>query len=238
QQSFPPCRSYDPAALLGGGQDVAFVPDLRVVHVAGIGGDVEVAQHHHFREALQFGGEPVVHRVQPAQLVGELLTAHRLPIHHVEVDDADPVDRGGDHPLLVVLEAGDAHLYVQRGQPAEDRNPVVGLLATEHAAVSGGGEFGVGKAVVRQLGFLQPDHVGAGGFKPLQQVRQADVEGVDVPAGDFHGRQSSPPPQSSEAGSLLSSRSSSCSRVPWSLTTRRNHTCSGISPQCAALSAR
>src|SRR3546814_10751643 len=44
----------------------------------------------------------------------------------------------------------------------------------------------VRELLVGELGFLQADHVRLRVAQPLFQVRQAHVEGVDVPAGDFH----------------------------------------------------
>src|SRR3546814_8712944 len=99
-------------AFGGGGEDVVVVPDGRVVHVAVVGGDVEVAQHHQPRVHRDLGREPVVHGVAPAQLVGVFLGAHVLAVDHVQVDDAHAVDGGGDHPLLLVIEAGNADLHV------------------------------------------------------------------------------------------------------------------------------
>src|SRR3546814_1442531 len=63
---------------------------------------------------------------------------------------------------------------------------VVGRLPGERAAVAEAGEHGVWELLVGELGFLQADHVRLRVAKPLFQVRQAHVEGVDVPAGDFH----------------------------------------------------
>src|SRR5690606_32396170 len=69
----------------------------------------------------------------------------------------------------------------------QDRDAVVGLLAAEHAAVAEAGQHVIGELRVLELGFLQRDDVRLRGLQPLLQMRQADVEGVDVPAGDFHG---------------------------------------------------
>src|SRR5690606_15385683 len=60
-------------------------------------------------------------------------------------------------------------------------------LSVEHAAVTMPGQHFVRKLHVLELGFLQADHVGRRLGQPLLQVRQAHVEGIDVPAGDFHG---------------------------------------------------
>jgi hypothetical protein len=40
--------------------------------------------------------------------------------------------------------------------------------------------------VVGELGLLDAEHVDRVGGEPLQQVRQAHFQGVDVPGGNFH----------------------------------------------------
>src|SRR3546814_2548841 len=54
------------------------------------------------------------------------------------------------------------------------------------AAVAEAGEHRVGELLVCELCFLQADHVRLCVAQPLFPVRQAHVEGVDVPGGDFH----------------------------------------------------
>src|SRR3546814_13211550 len=76
----PRLRAAQGVAFGGGGEDVVVVPDGRVVHVAVVGGDVEVAQHHQPRVRRDLGREPVVHGVEPAQLVGVFLVAHVLAV--------------------------------------------------------------------------------------------------------------------------------------------------------------
>ena len=93
---------------------------------------------------------------------------------------------GGDDALLFVLEAGNADLHVLRRLTRQQRHAVVGLLAGEHAAVAGGDQRRIGELVVLQLGFLDTDDVRAELPEPLLQVRQADIERIDVPAGDLH----------------------------------------------------
>ena len=91
--------------------------------------------------------------------------------------------------LLFVLEPRDAELHVVDGAVArEDGDTVVGLLPGEHAAVAEPGERGIGELRVLELGFLDADHVGLRIAQPLFEVRQADVERIDVPAGDFHAQ--------------------------------------------------
>ena len=128
-----------------------------------------------------------MHGLQPAQLVGVFLGAHVLAVDHVEIDDAYLAHGGRDRPRLRIVEARDGDLHVGDAPVArQDGHAVVGLLAVEHAAVTGLQQGVVGEAVVLQLGFLQPHHVGREFRQPLLQLRQPHIEGIDVPAGDLH----------------------------------------------------
>ena len=93
----------------------------RVVHVAVVGGDVEVAQHDQRGCARSSSRQPVVHGLQPAQLVGVLVGAHVLAVDHVQVDDAQVADGRREHALLLVLEAGDADLHVAARDSRDSR---------------------------------------------------------------------------------------------------------------------
>ena len=88
---------------------------------------------------------------------------------------------------LLVLETGNADLHVLRRLTRQQRHAVVGLLAGEHAAITCGDQRRIGELVVLQLGFLDADDVRAEVPEPLLQVRQADIERIDVPRGDLHG---------------------------------------------------
>ncbi len=185
-------------AFRRGTQDL-FAPALGIVHVAVVGRDVEVAEHDQVRMLAHFLAQPFAHRGEPAQLVLELLAAHGLAVDHIQVDDADGLrrirgsgsaDRGGEHALLRIVETGDrGDAFAGERQAADQGHAVVGLLPAEHAAIAQFGQRGVGELAVLELGFLQGDHVRREVLQPLLQVRQAHVERIDVPAGDFHGRQ-------------------------------------------------
>ncbi|KAG1455348.1 hypothetical protein G6F57_015315 [Rhizopus arrhizus] len=131
--------------------------------------------------------------LQPAQLVVVLVGADVLAVDHVQVDHPQVAEGAGDDTLLLVLEAGNADLHVLRRLTREQRHAVVGLLAGEHAAVAGGDQRRIGELVVLQLGFLDTDDVRAERLEPLLQVRQADIERIDVPRGDLHGGHSTRP---------------------------------------------
>ena len=173
-------------AFGGRGQNAVIVPHHRIVHVAVIGRDVEIAEHHQLRVTLHLLAHPVGHRVQPAQFVIVLLAAHGLAVDHIQIDDAHAAHGGGQHALLLIGKAGYAALHLGDFGFAENGYAVVGFLAVEHHVVAGGLDLGLREFVVFQLGFLQHQHIRIADFEPLQQVRKADIERIDVPAGDFH----------------------------------------------------
>ena len=85
----------------------------------------------------------------------------------------------GSSPRLLV--AGNAVLDVAQRAAREDGDAVIGLLAAEHRLVAGGLDFPDREVLVFGLGFLQAGHVGLRGGEPVEQVRQAHPQRVDVP---------------------------------------------------------
>ena len=53
--------------------------------------------------------------------------------------------------------------------------------------VTGGLDLGTREIVVLELQLLQADDVGRGFGQPVEQMRQADLQRIDVPGGDFQG---------------------------------------------------
>jgi len=158
------------------------------VGVAVFGGDVEVAGQHQVLVRLEFFAQPVGERGEPAQLVLELVRAHRLAVWEVAAHDAHTIDGGGDDALLLVLEAGDVahHAGLVDRLRAQDGDAVVGLLADEDGVVAGGLELGDREGLVLELELLQAERVGLVGGEPVEDLRQANLERVDVPGGDLH----------------------------------------------------
>jgi hypothetical protein len=68
----------------------------------------------------------------------------------------------------------------------QNADAVIGLLAGEPAFVADGREFGDGEFVVGELEFLQAQYVDAARCQPVDHMLLADLEGVDVPGGNFH----------------------------------------------------
>ena len=68
----------------------------------------------------------------------------------------------------------------------EQGNAVVGLLAGERDLITRRLDLGPREIVVLKLGFLQAQRIRLLFGQPVQQVRQAHLERIDVPAGDLH----------------------------------------------------
>ena len=83
------------------------MPGLRVMHVAVIRGNVEVAQYNQPRVLFEFHPDMVGHLLQPVQLVGELLAANLLAVDHIQVQHADTANGGAQDASLRVLETGE-----------------------------------------------------------------------------------------------------------------------------------
>ena len=72
------------------------------------------------------------------------------------------------------------------GCACQQRNAVVGLLAGESDLVTRGLDLGLREIVILELGFLQAQGIGLLFGQPVEQVRQAHLQRIDVPAGDLH----------------------------------------------------
>ena len=68
----------------------------------------------------------------------------------------------------------------------EQGDAVVGFLAGERDLITRRLDLGTREVVILQLGLLQAQRIGLLLGQPVQQVRQAHLEGIDVPAGDLH----------------------------------------------------
>ncbi len=180
-------------ALLRRAVDLAG-PQDGVVHVGIGGGDVEVAHQDQVRVRDQLLLEPLVEGLQPAHLVDELVAVGRLAVGEVAAHHADRSQGGmghgaDDHTGLLIVEAGDVleHRGAVHAVPGQQGDAVVGFLAEAVGLVAGGGQLRQWELVVGLLGFLQHDDLHRAGGQPVQQLRQAHGQGVDVPGGEFHG---------------------------------------------------
>ena len=130
-------------ALLGTHVHAAH-PRRRIVHVAILGRDVEIAEHHEVGDALApRSSSQRVSASSHLQLVGEFLGARRLAVRHVQVDDAEIAAASGrrEHAARRIVEVGDVAHDVGHRVTRQQRDAVVGFLAAEDAVVSRGREL-------------------------------------------------------------------------------------------------
>ncbi len=178
-------QALEGSAFRLGTEDLAG-PALRVVHIAVVGGDVVVAAQGELRVFRQLLLQPDDQGIEPAQLVVVLVATDFLAVRHVGADDARAVDRAADQAFLLVGEMRVAANHIVNGLAGEQGDAVVGLLAREGDLVAGCLDLCLREIVVFQLQFLQAQHIGLGGGQPVEQVGQADLQRIDVPAGYFH----------------------------------------------------
>ena len=136
--------------------------------------------------ALDFLREPSLECGEPSEFVVVLVAADLLAVGHVGTDDANVVDRGGDQAFLDIVEVRVATDNVAGDLAREQGDAVVGLLSAEGNRVTGGFDLMLGERAVFELRFLQTDDVRLAQGQPFEQLRQAHLERIDVPAGDSH----------------------------------------------------
>ena len=83
-------------------------------------------------------------------------------------------------------KGGKAAMYVLRLVAADDGDAVVGFLSAPNAVPAHHLQGGSRKFVLVELEFLQDEDIGLMVGKPVLHLRQAHVERIDVPSGDFH----------------------------------------------------
>src|SRR5205085_5565941 len=95
-----------------------------------------------------------------------------------------------NHALGVVGETGDAVLRFARLRAGEDRDAVVRFLAAVDGLVSGGTQLGERKVRILDLRFLQAGDLWLRPREPVDEVRQAHLQGIDVPGREAQRRRS------------------------------------------------
>ena len=164
-----------------------FAQALRVPAVTVVGGDVEIAQQHQPGAARELGGQPLTQRCQPRHLVGELVGVRRLAVDEIAVDHTHIArrrgQRSGNHAGLLIRKSRDVLHHIGHRRPGQQRDAVVGFLPQHRAVITGSLQGFERKLVVAELELLQAQDVHR---KPVQNLRQPDSEGVDVPGGNFH----------------------------------------------------
>jgi hypothetical protein len=88
---------------------------------------------------------------------------------------------------VVVDEAGDADADIGKRRPGKNRNAVVALLPGECRRVLRRLDLHQRELRVLDLRFLQANDIGLRLRSPVDQMREPDLEGVDIPGREFHG---------------------------------------------------
>jgi hypothetical protein len=159
----------------------------RVVDVPILRRDVDVPEHHDRlvrRPGLvEVGAQPR----EPVQLERVLVRVDVVPVRHVEVDDADPVDGRLDHALLVVRPvARQPGRDVLERRLRRDRHAVVGLLPEDREVVAALLERLAREQLVLDLRLLQAQDVRRVLVEPGPDLVQPRTDGIHVPGGDEH----------------------------------------------------
>jgi hypothetical protein len=139
---------------------------------------------------VQFCVKPGAQRVQPFHLVDELVAVGGLPVGKIGADHAHPLHRAGDHTGHVILKARDVAHHIARALPAQQGHAVVGFLAKKINLVARRFNGLARKLVIGGFGLLQNQGIdgllGSLLLQPVQHLRQAHRQRVDVPGGEFH----------------------------------------------------
>ena len=159
--------------------------------------DVEVAHQRKPRVCSQLLLKPRLKRIQPGKLVAILVLADLGAVGHIDADEAS----GQPRARLCCGERGQAALVIgkpgvvvhhiddvaESGLPGENGHTVVGGLSNEVNRVAGCLDLGLGKFRIDELGLLQTKEVRLGGGQPIQNMWQANANGVDIPTRDPQG---------------------------------------------------
>ena len=125
---------------------------------------------------------------EPFQLIFEFRARLGIAVWQINTADENSIHRGFDVTALVVAWIARQRIASQDrlGIARQDGDPIPCLLPFPDCSVAGIAQHIGWKGFVRRLQFLKAHHIGAGRLQPLQQVRQAAVDVVDVEGGDFH----------------------------------------------------
>lgn len=146
------------------------------MHVAIFRGNVEIARQCELRIGGQFFAKPRAQRVEPGQLVSVFVAVDGLPVRNVGADKTHARHGRGDQAFLRIGEMRVAADHIGQRFARQQRNTVVGFLPGEGDLVTGCLDFRMRKIVIFEFRFLQANKVGFAGFKPFEQLRQADLQ--------------------------------------------------------------
>ena len=161
---------------------------LRVIDIAIIRGDVEVADDADVVGRLCVRGEISMKAIEPPQLVLVVVVIEAPPIRYVA---AGHPKSGTGRPQnarigIGIIAIEKVRTDVFKADSAQDRDAVPLPLSVVRALVASVGELVVRKVLVAELRFLQAQHVGPQELQPLQHPRHSHVQRVDIPRSDPH----------------------------------------------------
>ena len=161
----------------------------RVIHVAIIWGDIEIAYDGNVLGGVCVGFKVALQPVEPLQLVGVVVVVEASSVGHVTRCNTDPATCCPQDACVGVgfASIGKVGTNVIEADPRQNRNPVPLPLAVMSALVTHVVKRLVRKVVVSKFGFLQTQDVGLKRRYPLLNPVHPSVQGVDVPRDESHG---------------------------------------------------
>ena len=151
-----------------------------------IGRDVEIPHADKAFMGLQLRADVVANLAQPEQFMVVFFAADLLPVHHVEIQYAHTIDGCAQDASLWVVKSRYVCLYPGWFMTTDDGDAVIGLLAGIDHVITCILDVLAREVLIGQLGLLQAQYIGRGRRQPIEYLWQADLEGVDVPGGNFH----------------------------------------------------
>lgn len=162
-------------------------PALRVVNIPVLGCDIEITQDDELGAKVSFRGQKVTDLLQPVEFILVLFRADLTPVGNVEVYDADVADRRCDDTPLRVNQVRRIRYAIAQRAAAQQRDPVVGLLAIAECVVASRCKRAGREFCIRYFRFLQRQDVRPLDLKPGEHLWQADTQGIDIPARYLQG---------------------------------------------------
>src|SRR5215211_3664174 len=153
--------------------------------------------------------------LEPVKLVDEFRPRLRISVGRIQAADQDSVH--GCFEVAGLRVGGIAGQFRPRDDrlavPAENGNPVPGLLAPPYRVVAGIANGFERKLSVGRFQLLQADDIGLGLAQPVQQIGEPLPDIVDVEAGDLHWTVYAPTGEATELG-YDHTRPARCSATP------------------------
>ena len=162
------------------------LPRLGVVDVAVFRSDVEISEDRELRMPRQLIPQPLAQSRIPLELVLVFVRADGLAVGGIQAHDAHAADGRRNDALVLVDEPWDSRLHVVERAAGQDRDTVVSLLPRKCSRITRGRQFVARKFRVLELKLLQAHHVRLRGVQPVDEMAEANLEGIDVPGGQLH----------------------------------------------------